>query len=91
MPLKHTVLVTRKLPKAIGNRLAENYTVRLNEADHPYSSKDTIASLYASLPKLGVLARWFKRYWQSEHPPIPSNRGSRGILIISSSFVSQPD
>lgn len=91
MSLKHTVLVTRKFPEAIENRLAEKYTVRLHEADHPYSSKNTIASLYASLQKLGVLARCFKCYWQSDHPPNPSNRVSRRILIISSSFVSQPD
>lgn len=43
MSIKPTVLVTRKLPEAIENRLAENYTVRLNEADHPYSSEELIA------------------------------------------------
>ena len=42
MSPKSTILVTRKLPEAIENRLAQKYTVRLNEADHPYSSEELI-------------------------------------------------
>lgn len=42
MSPKSTILFTRKLPEAIENRLAQKYTVRLNEADHPYSSEELI-------------------------------------------------
>lgn len=43
MSQKPTILVTRKLPEAIEKRLAQNYTARLNEADHPYSPEEIIA------------------------------------------------
>jgi lactate dehydrogenase-like 2-hydroxyacid dehydrogenase len=43
MSQKPTILVTRKLPEAIEQRLVKNYTARLNEADIPYSPEEIIA------------------------------------------------
>jgi lactate dehydrogenase-like 2-hydroxyacid dehydrogenase len=42
MSSKPTILVTRKLPKAIEQRLVKDYTARLNEADLPYSPEEII-------------------------------------------------
>ncbi len=43
MASKPTILVTRKLPQAIENRLSQDYIARLNEADHSYSPEEIIA------------------------------------------------
>jgi lactate dehydrogenase-like 2-hydroxyacid dehydrogenase len=42
MTRKPTVLVTRKLPKAVETRLAQNYTPRFNEADKLYAPEELI-------------------------------------------------
>jgi lactate dehydrogenase-like 2-hydroxyacid dehydrogenase len=43
MSLKPTILVTRKLPKAVENRLAQDYNARFNEVDCPYNSEELLA------------------------------------------------
>ncbi len=42
MKRKPTVLVTRKLPKAVETRLAQNYTPRFNEADQLYTPEELV-------------------------------------------------
>ena len=42
MTRKPTVLVTRKLPKAVETRLAQNYTPRFNEADKLYTPEELL-------------------------------------------------
>lgn len=42
MKRKPTVFVTRKLPKAVETRLAQNYTPRFNEADQLYTPEELV-------------------------------------------------
>jgi hypothetical protein len=42
MSPKPTILVTRKLPEAIEQRLVKDYTAQLNKADIPYSSQEIL-------------------------------------------------
>ena len=42
MTSKHTVLVTRKLPKTVQDRLKRDYDARLNPDDIMYTTDDLI-------------------------------------------------